>query len=104
MKQEIRVKRLLGKIKDKYKIKDKIHIKIIDKEVKGKSRRYMVLSITKAGEITIKVFVNNFVRKFEKINDAIISEILAHEIVHLLVYKNRKEKDPEKLREAGSVA
>ena len=103
MKQDIRVKKLLSELKEKYKIRDKIYIKIINKEITGKSRRYMLLSITKSGKITIKVFVNNFVRKFEKISDATISEILAHEIVHLLIYQNKKEKNPKKLREVLKI-
>ncbi len=102
MNQEIRVKRLLNKVKKKYGIKDKIRIKLIKKETK--TRSYLgdaLMEFNSENKIpTIYIFSKNGVYRFEKIPDWSIERDLSHELTHFLAYKHHNEKDAKKIIKA----
>lgn len=102
MNQEIRVKRLLNKVKKKYGIKDKIRIKFIKKEVKKKfylGDDWMEFRLENKIP-TIYIFSKNRVYRFEKIPNWVIERDLSHELIHFLTYKHHNEKDAKKLIKA----
>lgn len=104
MNQEIRVKRLLNKVKKQYSIKGKIDLRFMKKEVtlvsadKKKVIPFMYLEYYSDKSCRICVCPQNSVYRFEKIEDKRIERSLAHEITHLLISQHSKEKDPKKLR------
>jgi hypothetical protein len=100
MNQELRIKRLLNKIKRRYDLVGPINVKIIKTETKG---RYKPLIVTNSFTriATIHVYPNNTDYKFEKVLDKTIEHILAQELIHCIVGRmiiRQKEKNPENLR------
>jgi histidyl-tRNA synthetase len=96
MKPETRLIRLLNQVKKKYKIHDKFKIRINHKESKDRRAPFMDISFGKIPTIT--VYINKVPARFEKINDSYLKRNLAHELIHHLVDKYRKEKDSKKLK------
>jgi len=95
MKPETRIKRFLNEIKRKYGIKDKINIRIIKKENKRRHKPLMEIDLNNTP--TIYVNVNNHYIRFEKLGNHLLKNSIAHELIHFLIYKCQKEKDPKKL-------
>ncbi len=99
MNQELRIKRLLNKIKRKHNIAGQINVKIIKTETKG---RYKPLIVTNSSTriVTMRVYPNNTDYRFEKVPDKTIEHILAQELIHCVVGRMiiRQKDNPENLR------
>lgn len=93
MKPETRVKRLLNQVKREYNIKDKFNIRVI----KGKTKPKHLMTIEQNKIPLIRVYINNWSLRFENLSDRHIKHGLAHELVHFLIHKHKKEEDPKKL-------
>lgn len=116
MNQERRLKRLLKKVKKKYRIKDKIGLKIVNKKVEiidnikmilrdnTKKRNLPLMAIYHHNLVNpkrapmIEVYPKNTHLILEEATNKRMEHSLAHELVHFLIRKYSKENNPEELR------
>ncbi len=98
MKPKTRLIRLLNQVKKKYKITDKIKIRVSIRDPKKRKDPFMEISFGKIPIIT--VYVNKFNTRFEKISDYHLSNFLVHELIHYVVHECVNHKNPKQVRGA----